>query len=189
LALSSLILIPSLAMLATARAFSLDRNDLHLGRGDMRAPGLIPGTHRYVSWTLLGPAATTAFLVGGAAWVWSAAHPSTSDGALVLSWLPAALLFAVINPAQEEIRFRVVPLATLAPAVGDEAAIWMTSAVFGLARWSEATPSGPIGLVFHGLVGALLAKSILETRGVAWAWIIHAAGNLVLFIGLVLDAN
>jgi membrane protease YdiL (CAAX protease family) len=107
----------------------------------------------------------------------------------VLSWLPAALLFAVINPAQEEIRFRVVPLATLAPAVGDEAAIWMTSAVFGLARWSEATPSGPIGLVFHGLVGALLAKSILETRGVAWAWIIHAAGNLVLFIGLVLDAN
>jgi membrane protease YdiL (CAAX protease family) len=107
----------------------------------------------------------------------------------VLSWLPAALLFAVINPAQEEIRFRVVPLATLAPAVGDEAAIWMTSAVFGLAHWSEATPSGPIGLVFHGLVGALLAKSILETRGVAWAWIIHAAGNLVLFIGLVLDAN
>lgn len=189
LVVSSLILIPSLAMLATARILSLDRNDLHLRRGDLRAPGLIPGTRRLVSWTWLGSAATAAFLVGGAAWVWSTAQSSTSDIALVLSWLPAALLFAVINPAQEELRFRVVPLATLVPAVGDESAIWMTSAVFGLAHWSAATPSGPLGFIFHGLVGALLAKSILETRGVAWAWIIHAAGNFVLFIALVLDAN
>lgn len=183
---SSLILIPTLVMLATARALSLD---LPLRRGDMSAPGLIPGTRRTASWKWLGLTTATAFLVGGAVWVWNTAQSSTSEVALVMSWLPAALLFAAVNPGQEEIRFRVVPLATLAPAVGDESAIWMTSAIFGLAHWSEATPSGPIGFIFHGLVGALLAKSILETRGIAWAWIIHAAGNFVLFIALVLDAN
>lgn len=186
---SSLILIPSLAMLATANALSFNRDDLHLRRGDMKARGLIPGTRRYESWKWIGLASTTLFLGGGAIWAAIAAQPSTSELALVLTWLPAGLLFAAVNPAQEEIRFRVVPLATLGPAVGDESAIWMTSAIFGLAHWSGATPAGPIGFIFHGLVGALLAKSILETRGVAWAWIIHAAGNLVLFIALVLDAN
>lgn len=189
LVVSSLILIPSLAMLATARALSFNRNDLHLRRGDMRAPGLIPGTRRYASWKWIGLASATAFLVGGAAWVSSAAQSSTSELALVMTWLPVGLLFAAVNAAQEELRFRVVPLATLAPAVGDESAIWMTSVIFGLAHWSEATPSGPIGFIFHGLVGALLAKSILETRGVAWAWILHAAGNFLLFVALVLDAN
>lgn len=186
---SSLILIPSLAMFATARALSLNRSDLHLTRGVMRAPGLIPGTRRQTSWKWLGLSSTTVFLVGGALWVANAAQSSTSEFALVMTWLPVAFLFAAINAAQEELRFRVVPLATLTPAVGDESAIWMTSAIFGLAHWSEATPSGPIGFVLHGLLGALLAKSILETRGVAWAWIIHATGNFVLFIALVLDAS
>lgn len=186
---SSLILIPTLAMLATARALSFDRADLQLRRGDMRAPGLIPGTRQVASWQWLGLVVAALFLAGGAVWIAIAARTSSTALGLVMTWLPVGLLFAAVNSAQEELRFRVVPLATLVPVVGDEAAIWMTSAIFGLAHWSGATPAGPIGFVVHGLVGALLAKSILETRGVAWAWIIHGAGNFVLFIFLMLDAH
>ena len=65
----------------------------------------------------------------------------------------------------------------------------MTATVFGLAHWSGATPGGPLGAIYNTLIGAWLAKSILETRGVAWAWIIHAAGNLALFVVLVLTAS
>ena len=65
----------------------------------------------------------------------------------------------------------------------------MTATVFGLAHWSGATPAGPLGTFYNTLIGAWLAKSILETRGVGWAWTIHVAGNLALFVVLVLTAS
>jgi hypothetical protein len=137
----------------------------------------------------LGLVSVTAILVGGVIWVAVAARSSPSGLASVLTWLPVGLVFAAVNAAQEELRFRVVPLAALVPAVGAESAMWMTAAVFGLAHWSQATPSGPSGLIYHGLIGAWLAKSILETRGVAWAWTIHTVADLVLFVVLVLEVS
>jgi len=152
----------------------------------MRARGRVPWGSNDASWTRFGWSSIAVVVAGGSVWIWSVA--GDPELGLLLTWLPVGLVFAAVNGAQEELRFRLVPLAALTGAVGDEQAIWMTAAVFGLAHWSGATPSGPPGAIYHALIGAWLAKGILETRGVAWAWIVHAAGNLVLFVVLVLTA-
>jgi membrane protease YdiL (CAAX protease family) len=182
-----LISVPALAMLGAARALGFTRTQLNLARGDMRARGLIPGGPNDASWTRLGLCSIAITVAGGSVWIVSVAG-DTGDGP-PLTWLPLAFVFAAVNAAQEELRFRLVPLTTLIGAVGDESAMWMTATVFGLAHWSGATPGGPLGALYNTLIGAWLAKSILETRGVAWAWIIHAAGNLALFVVLVLTAS
>lgn len=182
-----LIGIPALVMLAAARSLGYTRTELNLTSGDMRARGLVPWGSRDAPWTRLGLSTVAITVAGGSVWIWT-----TADGSgygLLLTWLPLGLLFAAVNAAQEELRFRLVPLATLVDSVGDEQAIWLTAMVFGLAHWSGATPAGPLGTIFHGLIGAWLAKSILETRGVAWAWIMHALGNVALFVVLVLTAS
>ena len=162
-------------MLGAARALGATRTDLRLTRGD-----------RSGRWLRLGLSSLAAVAAGSSVWIVLAARGA--DAGPVLAWLPVGLVFAAANAAQEELRFRIVPLSTLVPVVGGDTAVWTTAAVFGLTDWSGAIPSGPLGAIFHGLVGAWLAKSILETRGVAWAWTIHAAGNLALFTVLVLDA-
>ena len=35
------------------------------------------------------------------------------------------------------------------------------------------TPGGVAGVVLAGFLGCLLAKSIYETRGIFWTWLIH----------------
>ena len=43
------------------------------------------------------------------------------------------------------------------------------------------TPSGIFGVVMSGLMGWLLAKSVIETRGLAWALLIHFLQDVVIF--------
>lgn len=184
-----LIGIPSLVMLGAARTLGYGRTELRLTRGDMRARGRIPWRPQDASWMRLGLFSIAATVAGAAIWVSITAHDTGAEFGLLLAWLPLGLLFAALNAAQEELRFRIIPLTTLEAAVGSEAAIWMTAAVFGFAHWSGATPAGPLGTIYNALIGAWLAKSILETRGVAWAWIIHALGDVALFIVLVSNAS
>ncbi len=182
-----LIGVPALAMLGAARRLDDTPTELNLARGDTRARGLVPLGSHHASWTQLGLSSIAVMVLGGSVWIWSVAD-DVELGPL-LTWLPLGVVFAAVNAAQEELRFRLVPLSTLVASVGDEQAIWMTAMVFGLAHWSGATPAGPLGMIYNTLIGAWLAKSILETRGVAWAWIIHAVSNVVLFAVLVLDAS
>jgi membrane protease YdiL (CAAX protease family) len=89
------------------------------------------------------------------------------DQALVL--LPLALVFGAVNALSEELRFRCVLLARLVPVTDAETAVWMTALLFGLAHWYGGNPSGPSGVALTSLFGLLLAKSMLETRGLFWA--------------------
>ena len=46
--------------------------------------------------------------------------------------------------------------------------------------------------VFHSrlpLTGLVLAKAMLETRGLLWPWAIHAVQDVVIFAFLVLASN
>lgn len=185
---STLILLPTLAMVITARAMAFSRSGLRLVVGDVRAAGSIPWSSRHLPWMAIGPASIAVVIASGTI-VAVTTSPAQADLEEVLAWLPVGIVFAAVNAFQEELRFRLVPLATLVPAVGADSALWMTSAIFGLAHWSGANPSGPVGFAFAALGGAWLAKSILDTDGVAWSWLIHATSNMALFAFLVLTAS
>jgi membrane protease YdiL (CAAX protease family) len=108
--------------------------------------------------------------------------PSMSQIANVLIFLPAILIAAAINAFGEEFEFRSMVLARLEPIFGGQSAIWMSSALFGLVHYF-GTPGGPLGVVLAGFLGWLLAKSMIETRGFVWAFLLHFIADIMVFGG------
>jgi ABC-type Fe3+-siderophore transport system permease subunit len=47
-------------------------------------------------------------------------------------------------------------------------------------------PSGIIGISLAGILGFVLAKSIFETQGFFWAWLIHFLQDVVIIGSLYL---
>ena len=56
--------------------------------------------------------------------------------------------------------------------------------VFGTVHYF-GTPGGLVGVIVAGLLGWLLARSVLETRGLFWAWLIHFLQDLVIMGALL----
>ena len=79
-------------------------------------------------------------------------------------------------------------LAHLVPVAGAETALWMTALLFGLAHWYGGNPGGLTGVGMTTLFGLVLAKSMLETRGLFWAWAMHGAADVLIFTFLVMAA-
>lgn len=115
---------------------------------------------------LLGP--LVLFLLAGGATYEFGTYPPTELAVLV----PVILVVAAMNAFTEEAIFRAIPAAELTEAVGKSAALFLMSAFFGLAHY-YGTPGGPLGVLMTGFLAWMLAKSMLETRGIAVAFVIH----------------
>jgi membrane protease YdiL (CAAX protease family) len=185
---SALLCLPTLIMLAVAFAFGFGRRQLYLARGDLDAPSRIPGTSRRLGWSRLGPLAMLVFAVPLCIQLALTTHTHSHLVARVFELLPLGIAFAAVNAAQEELRFRAVPLALAVPIVGGERAIWMTATAFGVGHWF-GHPSGPSGVALTLIGGLVLAKAMFETRGLFWPWAIHAVQDVVIFAFLVLAAT
>lgn len=181
-----LLFLPGLLMLLTAVADGLGRRELFLERGDVAAPSRIPGTQRRMSWRRLGPLLVVVFAVPLAVQLTFTVRPDFDRLGNALALLPLAVVFGAVNALSEELRFRCVLLARLVPVVGAETSIWMTALLFGLPHWYSGNPSGPTGVAMTMVVGLVLAKSMLETRGLFWAWAMHGAGDVGIFAFLVM---
>ncbi len=177
---SLLELIPCTLLALSLVRSGLTRRDLFLTQGNLRAPFPMPFRLPSGSWAWLGPFLTL-FLAGPLVLqLMSTVRPDFHLLQRAVQGLPLALAFSVFNAAQEEFRFRSVLLGRLVPAVGASQALLMTSALFGLGHWF-GHPSGPTGVVMAGFAGFVWGKSMLDTRGFAWAWIIHTLQDLVIF--------
>lgn len=184
---SALLCLPTLAMLAVAFGFGFRRRQLFLTRGDLAAPSRVPGTSRRLPWSRVGPVAILLFAVPLGVQLALTTH-THAHLLRVAELLPLGIGFAAVNAAQEELRFRAVPLALAVPVVGGERPIWMTATTFGLAHWF-GHPSGPSGVALTLIGGLVLAKAMLETRGLLWPWAIHAVQDVLIFAFLVLASN
>lgn len=106
------------------------------------------------------------------------------DGAILaraLPLVPACLLFAGINAFTEETYYRLPFLAAMPGVVGRGQAMLMQMAVFGLAHWRVGSPPGLVGFALTAFLAFLMGKSILETKGIGWAWLIHFLPDVVVF--------
>jgi membrane protease YdiL (CAAX protease family) len=166
----------------------LTRRDVFLTGGDMRAPFRMSSGRSWGSWAWLGPFFMV-FLAGPLiVQLMFTVRPDPHLAQRAVQGLPLALAFAIFNAAQEEFRFRAVLLGQLVPVVGGSQALWMTSIIFGLGHWF-GHPSGPTGVVMAGFAGLVWGKSMLDTRGFAWAWIIHGFMDLVIFSLLLMSSR
>jgi hypothetical protein len=48
------------------------------------------------------------------------------------------------------------------------------------------SPPGVPGIILTGFLAFLLAKSMLETRGMLWAWIMHFVPDVFIFLSYAL---
>jgi membrane protease YdiL (CAAX protease family) len=185
-ALLSVILAVVLMALTLIRS-GLSRRDLFLSRGNMRARSHLPLP--FVSswrWTLVGPLAFVVLAIPLIVELVLEIHPNIALAHNMLSLLPLIIVFGIINAAQEEFTYRAVYLARLAPVVGTGQALLITSVNFGINHWVGGHPDGLVGAVTVALAGYILGRSMLDTHGIAWAWIIHTAADIIVSLLLAM---
>jgi len=94
--------------------------------------------------------------------------------------IPVAVLIAVINAFNEEFTLRAAPLSRLWFTLGKQQALMITTVFFGLGHF-YGVPSGILGVLLSGFLGWFLGKSMLETKGFFWAWLIHFIPDVFIF--------
>ena len=175
LAEQSLNVILTLVMIATLLLLGKRRPDFYLRLGDTTAPvepvhwlGIRDGTR----WNELGGWLTLSISLGTLAFLVITGHPSLDMVARLLPFLPAIVLAAAVNSFTEEMTYKASFLSVLVGPVGPRQASYMVAAYFGILHF-YGVPYGYVGVLLAGFLGWLLAKSMLETRGLFWAWFIH----------------
>ena len=180
-------------VLAIAFLLAPDGFRTFMRRGNVRASvvpvplvGIKPGPNE--SWFQIGR--NFAVIVTGVtalAVLLPAALGGAADLGQLVGLLPFILLFALTNAIVEEAIFRFGLVATLAGHVSPGKIALLSGAIFGAIHFF-GVPGGPLGVALAGFLGWLLAKSMLETRGVQWALTIHFLQDVVIFSAIFLVA-
>jgi hypothetical protein len=182
---STLKVIPVLAMAVTL--IGLTRREVFLIVGNLNAPSRIPFTGTTVRWSVLGPSVILVFVAALGLYLLLVMRPDFSMLRRTAALLPLILSFSALNAFNEEFIFRAGVLPRLVPVVGGEQAVWMTSLRFGLGHWF-GSPRGLMGVAMATILGLFGAKSMLETGGFVWAWIVHGLLDVVIFSFLIMSA-
>ncbi|MEZ4672441.1 MAG: CPBP family intramembrane glutamic endopeptidase [Anaerolineae bacterium] len=166
------------------------REDFFLTRGEINAtaePVRWIGMARPTGWKRFGLILSLCIALGVLAFVFIFSHPALDSLGQVIPFLPIVFLAAAMNAFSEEMAFRASLLAPLLNVVGKSQALLMTAALFGLWHF-YGVPYGVLGVVMAGFLGWLLGKSMLETRGLFWAWFIHFWQDVVIFIFIAIGS-
>lgn len=129
------------------------------------------------SWNLYGLLIAITFTAGNALMM-SAVHGTVNN--TFFSLVPYVILFSATNAWSEEIFSRFVIVAGLHGKLKPGVICYISAIIFGLPHFF-GTPSGITGVIMSGLLGWFLARSVIETRGMGWAFLIHFLQDLVIF--------
>ena len=98
-----------------------------------------------------------------------------------IGWI---VLFSLSNSFSEEIIYRLGIIVPLSNVIGVEEIILLSAVIFGLVHFG-GMPHGLIGMFMAGFLGWFLAKAVIETQGIFWAWFIHFIQDVVIYIGFI----
>ncbi len=98
-----------------------------------------------------------------------------------LALVPAGIMFAAINAFNEETYYRATLLSTLHEVIGTKHTLLINAFFFGMAHYLYGSPPGILGFSMAAFLGWLLGKSMLETKGIGWAWIMHFVVDVIIF--------
>jgi uncharacterized protein len=133
------------------------------------------------TWASFGPIITIAFAMGLAALM--SFEVMASKGTMNSTFFqifPLVLLFAATNAWTEEILSRFVIVAGLSGKVQPNTICLISAVMFGLPHFF-GTPSGLFGVITSGILGWMLAKSVIETKSLGWALLIHFVMDVIIF--------
>jgi membrane protease YdiL (CAAX protease family) len=159
------------------------RQTTFIAAGDLRASTSLRFRvrGRRLSWAVIGPAAAVLLFCLFAGVLIADGVFDAGDGARLLEAAPLILVCAAFNAFGEEVIHRAGPLSRLVGIVGPGHAVAMTAVWFGLGHYAGSIPSGIEGVVASALLGLLLGRAMLATRGLGWPVVIHIAVDIVVF--------
>ena len=175
-------LVPLMAL--TLIGSGIGRRELFLVRGNPSAPAqptrLLPGLKESRPWNRVARQFLPFFVIILVIVLGIQMRPDVNQISRALVFLPAVVIAAAINALAEEFEFRSVLMARLEPVLGPRQAIMITTALFGLLHYFGA-PSGPFGVLLAGYLGWVAAKSMIETRGIVWAFSLHFLADFIIY--------
>lgn len=98
------------------------------------------------------------------------------------------LLFSLTNSFGEEMIYRMGIVSPLKGLLQPMTIFIISAVLFGIPHLA-GMPSGLIGAIMAGVLGLVLAKSLYETNGFFWAWIIHFLQDVIIIGTLFLMAT
>jgi hypothetical protein len=162
----------------------ITRRDLFIAWGN---PSALAQPTR-VRWTWLGPILIIIFALALAPYLYLTVHPNFRIGDRILRTLPWSFAVATLNAASEEFQFRCVLLAHLRGVFRSSENVLLTAAFFGIGHY-YGQPSGTLGVLMASFAGWIWARSMIDTRGCVWAFIIHMVQDMVIFGFLAVGAG
>ncbi|GAP12683.1 CAAX protease self-immunity [Longilinea arvoryzae] len=184
-------LIVTLVIIACLFILKKKRTAFFLARGDLSAPVVEPvpwlGIKSGDRWNRVGLISAGCISLGTLAFLVIAGRPSLSILIQVTPYLPAVLLSAALNAFNEEMTYKASFLSVLEDVVGRRQSLLLLAAYFGILHF-YGVPYGMIGVILAAFLGWFLGKSMLETRGLFWAWFIHFWQDVLIFIFLAMGS-
>ena len=166
-----------------ARAFFLVKGDVSAPAEAVRLLGIKEGER----WNTLGRNFAVILSLGTLTFLFLAGRPPLNIVVRALPFLPAVLLAATLNAFNEEMTYKASFLSVLENVVGKHQALWLMATYFGIGHF-YGIPYGVIGVLMAGFLGWFLGKSMLETRGLWWAWFIHFWQDVLIFAFLAIGS-
>jgi uncharacterized protein len=166
------------------------RNLFFLTAGDTSAPaGEVKwlGIKETEKWSTVGGRFAIFLSLGTLAFLIFAGRPPVDIVFKALPFLPAVLACAALNAFNEEMTNKASFLAVLEEIVGKHQALLLLAAFFGLFHF-YGIPYGIIGVLMAAFLGWFLGKSMLETRGIFWAWLLHFLQDVLIFAFLAIGS-
>jgi membrane protease YdiL (CAAX protease family) len=190
LAEESLNLLVALAVVAVLLVIHRDRRRFYLAKGDTSAPAervpwlaIRPGDR----WSTVGRNLLLFISLGTLAFLVIAGSVPAGFVGLVMPFLPAILVASAVNAFTEELSYKASMLSVLVEPLGRRQALLMVAAYFGIAHF-YGIPYGVTGVALAAFLGWILARSMVETGGFAWAWGIHFVQDILIFSFLAVGA-
>ena len=131
-------------------------------------------------WNKVGRIFAFFISLGTLAFLVIAGRPPLDVVVRALPFLPAVLIAAALNAFNEEMTYKASFLSVLEEPVGKHQALLLMAAFFGIGHY-YGIPYGIVGVILAGFLGWFLGKSMLETRGLGWAWFIHFLQDVWIF--------
>ena len=178
-----------LVMLVVLLQMGLRRRDFYVAVGDLKAtaePTRLKIPNKAQPWTVFGR--NYAIISVGLLlfFLIPALKPSLANFTVVL--LLFAAVCAGMNSFAEEFLYRSALIPQVLPMFGKGATLMLVPAWFGLAHYF-GVPNGLTGVLLAGIGGWFFAKSMIETRGMAWAWFLHFLADFTVYLLLLLSGG
>ena len=100
-------------------------------------------------------------------------------------FVPFILLFSITNAFSEELIFRFAVVAGLVNQYPKTYILIISSTLFGLPHFF-GNPGGIIGVIMSAMLGYILCKLTIETKGIVMAWLIHLVQDVIIFTALMM---